>query len=104
PRIGVERVEIVLFAVALLLIVAAGCGIALIALPRNRSTGVIELLCLSFLLGAGFVSLASFTFGFLIAGSGLRLAIAACSLGLFALLLRALSWRFYSRFPQPQLI
>ena len=93
--------EIILFAVALLLIVAAGCGIALIALPRNRSTGVIELLCLSFLLGAGFVSLASFIFGFLIAGSGLRLTIAACCLGLFALGLRARSWRFDWRFAPP---
>ncbi|HKE03169.1 MAG TPA: hypothetical protein VKE91_03870, partial [Blastocatellia bacterium] len=93
--------EIILFAVALLLIVAAGCGIALIALPRHRSTGIIELLCLSFLLGAGFVSLASFIFGFLIAGSGLRLTIAACCLGLFALGLRARSWRFDWRFAPP---
>jgi hypothetical protein len=94
-------VEIVLFAVALLLIIAAGCGISLLALPRDRSTGIIELLCLSFLLGAGFVSLASFTLGFLVSGLGLRLGIAVCCLALLALGLRARSWRFDWRFAPP---
>ena len=93
--------EIVLFAVALLLIIAAGCGISLLSLPRNRSTGAVELLCLSFLLGASFVTLASFTLGFLIAGWGLRLVITACCLAIFALGLRARSWRFDRSFAPP---
>src|SRR5215813_13235269 len=42
PRIGVQRVEFVLFAVATLLIVAAGCGITLLALPSDRSTSVLN--------------------------------------------------------------
>jgi hypothetical protein len=94
-------VEIVLFAVALLLIIAAGCGIALLALQRNRPTSAIELLCLSFLFGAGFVSLALFAFGFLISGFRLRLMIAACCLALLALGLRARPERFDWRFAQP---
>lgn len=92
--------EIVLFAVAMFLIIAAGCGVSLIALPRQRSTNAIELLCLSFLFGAGFVSIASFTFGtfgFFIAGLSLRLAVAVLCLAVFALGLRArrqrLDWR-----------
>jgi len=89
PRIGVERVEIVLFAVAMFLIIASGCGISLIALPRHHSINTIELLCLSFLLGAGFVSIASFTFGFFISGLALRLTVAALCLALLALGLRA---------------
>lgn len=93
--------EIVLFAVALLLIIAAGCGITLIALPRHRSTSAIELLCLSFLFGAGFVSLASFTLGFFITGLGLRLTIAACCLALFALGRRARPERFDWRVARP---
>lgn len=76
------------------LIIAAGCGVSLIALPRHRSTNAIELLCLSFLLGAGLVSIASFTFGFFIAGLWLRLAVAALCLTLFALGLRARSMKF----------
>ncbi len=93
--------EIILFAVALLLIVAAGCGMVLIALPRHRLTSSIEALCLSFLLGAGFVSLASFALGFFIAGWGLRLAVAACCLALVAMGLRTRQWRLEWRFSPP---
>ncbi len=74
--------EIVLLAVALCLILASGCGIALLLIPLQRQTTVIELLCLAFLLGAGFVSLSLFALGFMITGLALRLAIAALCLAL----------------------
>jgi hypothetical protein len=56
---------------------------ALILLPRHRPTNVVETLCLAFLFGVAFVSLASFAVGFLINGWALRLAITACCLALF---------------------
>ncbi|HKQ79064.1 MAG TPA: hypothetical protein VJ810_35545 [Blastocatellia bacterium] len=93
--------EIVLFAVALLLIIAAGCGITLLAFPQNRQASAIEMLCPSFLLGAGFVSLSSFTLGFLVTGLGLRLTVAAICLALFALGLRARAGRFGWSFAPP---
>ncbi len=77
--------EIVLFAVALLLILAAGFGIARILLARHRPVNTVEILCLAFLYGAGFVSLSSFALGFLITGWSLRLALTACCLGLFSI-------------------
>jgi hypothetical protein len=94
-------VEIILFAVALLFIIAAGCGIALLALPRNRPTSAVELFCLSFLFGASFVSLSSFAFGFLISGFRLRLMIVVCCLALLALGMRARPERFDWRFAPP---
>src|SRR5262249_16732799 len=69
--------------------------------PRLPHPCLFVPLCLSFLLGAGFVSLASFALGFFIAGWGLRLAIAACCLALFALGLRARRWRLEWRFAPP---
>lgn len=65
------------------MILAAGCGIALILLPRHRPANTVEILCLAFLFGAAFVSFASFALGFLIKGWALRLAITACCLALF---------------------
>lgn len=76
--------EIILFAVALLLMLAAGCGIVLLSIPRHRRTNAVELFCLAFLLGAGFVSLASFALGFFISGLALRLTITALCLALLA--------------------
>lgn len=57
---------------ALLVLLLAGFGAALTLGPRGRSMGAIELLSLSFLLGAGFVSLASFGAGLFFGGAALR--------------------------------
>jgi len=66
------------------LILAAGCGIAMLLLPRHRLTTTVEILCLAFLFGAAFVSLASFVFGFFGAGRPLRLTLTLCCLAFFA--------------------
>ena len=76
--------EIVLFAVALILLLLGGCGIVLLSIPLRRQTTVVELLCLAFPLGAGLVSLSSFVFGFLVTGPALRLTVTALCLALFA--------------------
>ena len=90
-----------MFAVALLLIIAAGCGITLIALPHKRESSAIETLSLSFLLGAFFVSASSFIFGFFITGLALRLIIASLCLVLFAQGWRAGKGRSCWRFELP---
>lgn len=75
--------EIILFAVALLLLLTGGCGIVLLSIPIRRQVTAVELLCLAFPLGAGLVSLSSFAFGFLVTGPALRLTITALCLALF---------------------
>jgi hypothetical protein len=52
--------HVILPLVAAVLLFVGGFGIAVTLAPRSRSMGILEVLSLSFLLGAGFVSLACF--------------------------------------------
>lgn len=75
--------DYLLLAVALLTILIAGLGGALLLLPERR-TNVYELLGLSFLCGAAFISLTSFGLGFFLAGAWLRWMLTALCLALGA--------------------
>jgi len=82
--------DILLSAVAFVLLMVAGSGVALLAMPRRRTVTTTELLSLSVFFGAAFVSLVSFVLGFLLTGSLLRFAvsIASLSLGVLGILSR----------------
>ncbi|MDX2030057.1 MAG: hypothetical protein SF339_05270 [Blastocatellia bacterium] len=80
--------DLLLLAIALLVLLAAGFGIALLALPERR-LGVGETFAMAFLFGCAFVSLASFCLGFFFAGGLLRGASTAACLVIAALGLRA---------------
>ncbi len=71
--------DFLLFAIALLLLLMAGCGAALL-LIRSRRTNVLELLSLSVLCGSAVVSLLSFWMGLLISGPQLRWTVAIAAL------------------------
>lgn len=72
--------DIFLSLTALVLLMVAGTGLALLAMPVGRTTTVIEVLSLSVLFGAGFVSAASFAFGFILNGLLLKSVLAlACA-------------------------
>ncbi len=73
--------DTVLLAVALLVLVAGGAGLAL-RLAGDRILGRLELLGVAILLGTGTVTLASFWLGRLLVGWPLRLAVTALCLAL----------------------
>jgi len=77
-------VGILLPVAALLVLLLAGFGAALTLAPRGRSMGAIEVLSLSFLLGAGFVSLASFGAGLFFRGPALRWVVSGGCVALAA--------------------
>lgn len=72
--------EAILFALALALLLAAGCGLAFLLLPRDRPVSLSELVSLSILLGSGYISLSSFLAGLLVAGWPMRTLVAAGAL------------------------
>ncbi len=75
--------DIVLFAVALLIMLLAGFGAALL-LTRGRMMNALEIMSLSVLCGAAIVSLASFWLGFLLSGPSLRWTVSGLAVGLGA--------------------
>lgn len=88
--------DYLLLTIVLLTIFVAGLGSTLLLLPA-RHTNVYELLGLSFLFGAAFISLASFGLGFLLTGAALRwtltglcVALGLCGLARRGRLLRDL--------------
>ncbi|MGH9770074.1 MAG: glycosyltransferase family 39 protein [Blastocatellia bacterium] len=75
--------DIVLFTIALLILLLAGCGAALL-LTRGRDASALEMMSLSLLCGSATVSLVSFWLGFLFSGSALRWTVTAVALALGA--------------------
>lgn len=71
--------DFILFAIALLILLFSGGGVALLLL-RGRQTDIVELLSLSVLYGSAFISLASFCLGFLISGLPLRLTVTSMAI------------------------
>jgi hypothetical protein len=75
-------VELLLFALALLLLLVAGGGAVWLIAPRGRKVSVVEGLSLALPVGAMIVSLASFGLGFWLSGKALRWAVGALCLAL----------------------
>ena len=69
---GERQLEIFLLVIASILLLASGWGIVLLLLPRSGTVGIEEVVALSVLLGAGFVSLGLFFLGFLVHGPALQ--------------------------------
>jgi hypothetical protein len=88
--------DLFLSVTALLLVFAAGLGLSLILIPRDRRAGIVEMGSLSFLLGTGFVSLASFCLGFFFRGSLLRWLVSLGCLALGAVAVRVEKRRLIS--------
>jgi hypothetical protein len=74
--------HVILPIVAVLALLMAGFGIAVSLAPRSRSMGMLEALSLSFLLGAGFVSLASFSTSLFYRGPMLVWVVSSSSVAL----------------------
>ena len=69
--------DAILFTIALLTLFTAGFGAVLLIVPRDRSLTVIEMSSLAIVLGAAFVSLASFWLGLFLSGLILRSTLTA---------------------------
>ena len=67
--------DFILFSLALLLWLCAGCGAVLLIAPRGRAMSLIEVLSLAVLLGAATISFALFCLGFGLSGLALRSAV-----------------------------
>lgn len=76
--------DVLLASVAIASIFVAGCGAALLLLPRQRPIAPAELLGFGYLAGAAFVSLLSFACGLLVSGRALQLLVLTSCLALGA--------------------
>jgi len=74
--------DVILFSVALLLWLCAGCGAVLLIMPRGRAVSVVEVLSLAVLFGAATISIATFCLGFGLSGFALRSAVTVVCLAL----------------------
>ena len=71
-----------LFALALVLLLAAGAGLTSLLAPGREQLGLPETAALSFLLGTAFISVVSFLTGFFVIGFPLRLIVSITAGGL----------------------
>lgn len=74
--------EALLFALALLILVSGGSGLALLLKPSGREFHLAEFTSLSILLGSGMVTLATFIAGFFLNGWSLRFTVAFAAIGI----------------------
>jgi hypothetical protein len=89
---GGARLDALLFAIGILILIASGMGATLLIGHRERSFRLIELLSLSFVLGNAFVSLALLCFGFFLHGIGLRSAVTAACLSVAGTGVAVMKW------------
>jgi hypothetical protein len=74
-------ISLILASVALLLVFGLGFGVSTVLFRKTRSVSLVEIITLSWLFGAGAISLSLWLFGMLLRGVSLQMAVALVAVG-----------------------